>query len=151
MSQRLDHRRTVGLVLDELELNVGPVSAELADSEQSAGEIQSAADLVQDVSICSVGRVNLTDHKVGILCVFECHIPRLELLVKAAWQINRFAQLDGAIRHLHRDGWQVGTSWLPISPPMSLEHAAFGWRRSLLVLTRITVAPQGGFQGVQRR
>jgi hypothetical protein len=87
MTQRLDYRRTVRLVLDELELSFGPVGAEATDSKQSSWEIQSVADLVQDVSICSVGRLNLTDNKVGVLGVLECHIPRLELHVKAAWQI----------------------------------------------------------------
>jgi hypothetical protein len=33
---------------------------------------------------------------------------------------------------------------------MFLEHAAFGGRRPLLVLTRIAVAPQRHFQAIQR-
>jgi len=46
VAQRLNHSRTVGLVLDQLELGVRPVGAESAHGQQSSGEIQSIADLV---------------------------------------------------------------------------------------------------------
>jgi hypothetical protein len=54
------------------------VGAELADGEQSSGEIQAVADLVHHVSICSVSRLKLTDKKVGILCILERHVPSLD-------------------------------------------------------------------------
>jgi hypothetical protein len=65
------------------------VGAELADGEQSSGEIQAVANLVHHVSICSVSRLNLTDNKVGILCILERHVPSLDLHVNVAGQVNR--------------------------------------------------------------
>jgi hypothetical protein len=86
----------------------------LEDRRQSSGKIHSVTDLIQDVSIGSVGRQNLANHKVCVLCIFERHIPRLELLVKLLWQIDRYALIDSAIRHFHEDRRQVEPWRLPI-------------------------------------
>jgi hypothetical protein len=82
MTRRLGYRRTVSLVLDELEMSFGPAGAEPADGEQGSMEIQPVADLVQQVWSCSVGSLNLTDNKIGVLCILRRHVPRLELHVK---------------------------------------------------------------------
>jgi hypothetical protein len=41
----LDYRRTVGLILDELEMSFRPAGTEPTDGQHSSGEIEAVADL----------------------------------------------------------------------------------------------------------
>src|SRR5579871_1328760 len=87
--------------------------------------------------------------EISLLGVLKTHVPRLKNNIKLLGQIHQHPLVDRAIWHLHTDRTKIGATRLPIFPPVRFQHPAIGRGRSLLVLTRISVASERRLETLQ--
>lgn len=111
MFQRVDNRRAVGLILHQLTGCAGPFSGERPERGDRIRKSHAPPDLIEEVTVGPLAAPHLPHNKVGIVAVFERHIPRDKELVELLRKV--FGE--------------------PEPQPLGFEDGAAVWRRPLLV------------------
>lgn len=109
--QRVDDRRAVGLVLHQFAGGAGPFGGKRPERGDRIRKSHAPPDLIEEVAVGPLAAPHLPHNKVGIVSVFERHIPRDKELVELLWQI--FGE--------------------PEAQPLGFENGAAVGRRPLLV------------------
>ena len=112
--------------------------------------VQPIPNLIQRVTIRAVRRLHRSHHEIGSLGVLERHVPALDLTVETDREFHRCTLFGSAVRQFHSNRRQVRPTGLPISPPVSLQHAAIGWRGPLLALPSVALTAECLPELVQR-